>query len=67
MSIGGRWEDGPDATAYRLLAEVTRTLLPVMVSAGVATEAEVDVDHLEERLRGAAAEAGSGVGALCSR
>jgi ubiquinone/menaquinone biosynthesis C-methylase UbiE len=63
MSIGGRWEDGPDATAYRLLAQVTRTLLPVMVSRGVATEAEVDVDHLEERLRAAAAEAGSGVSA----
>ena len=28
MSIGGRWEDGPDATGYRLLAEITRTLLP---------------------------------------
>ena len=33
MSVGGRWEDGPDATAYRLLAEITRTLLPVMVNA----------------------------------
>jgi SAM-dependent methyltransferase len=63
MSIGGRWEDGPDATAYQLLTEVTRTLLPVMVSRGLATEAEVDVDHLEERLRAAAAEAGSGVSA----
>ena len=63
MSIGGRWEDGPDATAYRLLAEATRTLLPLMVIRGVATEAEVDVDHLEERLRAAAAEAGSGVSA----
>jgi hypothetical protein len=63
MSIGGRWEDGPDATAYQLLTEVTRTLLPVMVHLGLATEAEVDVDHLEERLRAAAAEAGSGVSA----
>jgi hypothetical protein len=34
-----------------------------MVDHGVATGAEVDADHLEERLRGAAAEAGSGVGA----
>ena len=63
MSFGGRWEDGPDATAYQLLAEVTRTLLPVMVSRGLASEAEVDVDHLVERLRAAAAEAGSGVSA----
>jgi hypothetical protein len=34
-----------------------------MVDRGVATEAAVDVDHLEERLRTAATEAGSGVSA----
>ena len=58
-SVAARWEEGPDAMAYRILAEVTRTLLPVMTRLGVATE--VDIDTLESRLRRAAAEAGSGV------
>jgi hypothetical protein len=49
--------------AYRILAEVTRTLLPVMTRLGVATAGEVDIDTLETRLRRAAAEADSGVGA----
>ena len=34
-----------------------------MTRLGVATAAEVDIDTLETRLRRAAAEAGSGVGA----
>ena len=61
MSVAARWEEEPDAMAYRILAEVTRTLLPVMTRLGVATAAEVDIDTLESRLRRAAAEAGSGV------
>ena len=61
MSVVARWEEEPDAMAYRILAEVTRTLLPVMTRLGVATAAEVAIDTLESRLRRAAAEAGSGV------
>jgi len=44
--------DGAAATpAYHMLAEASRTLLPVMERAGIATAAEVDPDTLEARLR----------------
>jgi SAM-dependent methyltransferase len=60
MIVGGRWERGPDARMYPLLAGITRTLLPVMVAHGIASEAEVDIDTLEQRLRTAGTEAESG-------
>jgi SAM-dependent methyltransferase len=63
MMIGGRWEHGPDAVGYTLLAGIARTLLPVMIARGIASESEVDIDTLEDRLRAAAAEAGSAAGA----
>jgi ubiquinone/menaquinone biosynthesis C-methylase UbiE len=60
MTVAARWEDGPDAVAYGLLAAVTRTLLPVMTAHHIAAADEVDIDTLEDRLREAGHE-GSGV------
>ena len=54
-----RVEHGPDASGYAWIEQLTRTLLPVMEQTGVATRAEVDVDHLAARLRAEAVEKGS--------
>lgn len=51
MIQGARVEHGPAAEAYRELAGITRTLLPLIEQTGVATAAEVDVATLSERLR----------------
>ena len=51
MTVAARWEDGPDAMAYGLLAGIIRTLLPVITAHHIATAAEVDIDTLEDRLR----------------
>ena len=48
---GARVESGPDSPVYDYVAQITRTLLPVMERTGVATSAEVDVDTLAARLR----------------
>jgi SAM-dependent methyltransferase len=45
--IGG----GPDCPACDLVAEVTRSLLPVMEKLKIATATEVDVSSLAQRLR----------------
>lgn len=45
--IGG----GPDCPAYELVAEVTRSLLPVIEKLRIATATEVDVSSLAQRLR----------------
>jgi len=45
--IGG----GPDCPVYELVAEVTRSLLPVMEKLKIATATEVEVASLAERLR----------------
>lgn len=45
--IGG----GPDCPAYEMVAEVTRSLLPVMEKLNIATATEVDVSGLAQRLR----------------
>jgi SAM-dependent methyltransferase len=44
---------GPDWGGYAIYAEVLRTLLPLIVKAGIATAAEVDIDTLEDRMRAA--------------
>lgn len=41
----------PDAYIFRYMAETTRTLLPVIVRAGIASAEEVAIETLEERLR----------------
>ena len=61
MTLATRWEVGPDAAGYRLLAEAMRTLLPVAVRFGFATEDEVDIGTLEARLRADARATGAGV------
>jgi SAM-dependent methyltransferase len=45
--IGG----GPDCPVYELVADVTRSLLPVMEKLKIATATEVDVASLAQRLR----------------
>jgi len=42
---------GPESAAYDRWATLTRSLLPKIVEYGLATEAQVDVETLEERLR----------------
>lgn len=41
----------PDAHVFRHTAETTRTLLPLITRAGIATAEEVDISTLEARLR----------------
>jgi SAM-dependent methyltransferase len=48
---GARVESGPDSPVYAYVAEITRTLLPLMERTGVASAAEVGVDTLAARLR----------------
>ena len=47
-AIGG----GPDWPGYGYLAGTVRSLLPVLEQIGAVTAAEVDIDTLEDRLRG---------------
>jgi SAM-dependent methyltransferase len=51
MLLGARVERGPDSPAYQQVADVTRTLVPLMEKTGVATPAEVGIDTLAGRLR----------------
>ncbi|HTR57007.1 MAG TPA: methyltransferase domain-containing protein [Casimicrobiaceae bacterium] len=41
---------GPDGPLFRTLAAVVRSQLPAIVASGAATEQEIDIDTLEERL-----------------
>jgi 2-polyprenyl-3-methyl-5-hydroxy-6-metoxy-1,4-benzoquinol methylase len=52
VPVGG----GADAPHYAWLAGVTRTLLPQMIQAGVATAETIAIDTLESRLRSAVVE-----------
>lgn len=45
--VGG----GPDCPAYELVAEVTRSLLPVMEKLKITTATDVDISSLAQRLR----------------
>jgi hypothetical protein len=54
-----RVEGGPDSPVYAQVAEITRTLLPLMERTGVATAADVDADTLAERLRAEAVAHGA--------
>jgi ubiquinone/menaquinone biosynthesis C-methylase UbiE len=51
-----RYVEPGDPTAAAMVADVSRTLLPVMVQSGIATADEVDVDTLQARLEAAARE-----------
>jgi len=50
MIQAARLGNGPDSPAYKQIAEITRTLLPLMERVGVATAAEVEIDTLADRL-----------------
>ena len=51
MILGGRIEQGPDSMVYEWIAQLARTLLPIMERTGVATAEEVDIDTLASRMR----------------
>jgi ubiquinone/menaquinone biosynthesis C-methylase UbiE len=42
---------GPDSVAYDRWATLTRSLQPKIIEYGLATEAEIDIETLEQRLR----------------
>ncbi len=42
---------GPDWTGYEVLANTVRAILPLLVKFGIATEAEVDIETLADRIR----------------
>lgn len=49
----------PDAWVFRHTTETTRTLLPLITRAGIATTEEIDIETLEVRLRDEALRANS--------
>ncbi len=51
MIYEARLGNGPDSPAYGQVAEIARTLLPLMERVGVVTAADVDIDTLADRLR----------------
>lgn len=59
MLQGARVERGANAEVYNQIAEVSRSLLPLMERTGVATAREVDVDTLAARLRADALATGA--------
>ena len=53
-AVGG----GPDWPGFDYMAELVRTLLPLITELGIATEADVDIDTLGDRLRREVGETG---------
>ena len=51
MLLGARVERGPDSPIYDQVAQISRTLLPLMARTGVATAEEVGIETLADRLR----------------
>jgi len=43
-------QEGPDGALFSTLAGVVRSQLPAIVASGAATEAEIEIDTLEERM-----------------
>jgi ubiquinone/menaquinone biosynthesis C-methylase UbiE len=52
-AVGG----GPDWPGYETLAGSVRSMLPLIIELGIATEEEVDIDTLADRLRAETVEA----------
>jgi hypothetical protein len=48
---------GPESVAYERWALIVRSLIPAIMSSGIATGAEIDIPTLEQRLRDEALEA----------
>jgi SAM-dependent methyltransferase len=59
MILGSRVERGPESPVYDQVAQITRTLLPLMERTGVATSADVGIETLTTRLRDEAVENGA--------
>ena len=51
MIMGARVEGSTDSLGYQIIAQVVKSLLPVMEKLGVATEKEVQIETLTQRLR----------------
>ena len=43
-------QQGPDGALFRILTAVVRSQIPAIVASGAATQAEIDIDTLEQRL-----------------
>lgn len=57
--LGGRAEFAADSYLYNVVAQVARTILPVMEKTGIATADEIDIDTLADRLRAETIAAGA--------
>jgi 2-polyprenyl-3-methyl-5-hydroxy-6-metoxy-1,4-benzoquinol methylase len=51
MIMGARVEGSPDSLGYQIVAQVVKSLLPVMEKLGVANEKEIQIETLAQRLR----------------
>jgi len=51
MIAAGRVEGGPQSSADDLLADVVRSLLPIILRIGIASEEEIQIETLADRLR----------------
>jgi SAM-dependent methyltransferase len=51
LRLEGELGGGPDFFGYAMLADVIRSLLPVLERFGIATASEVDIETLEDRVR----------------
>jgi 2-polyprenyl-3-methyl-5-hydroxy-6-metoxy-1,4-benzoquinol methylase len=51
MIMGARVEGSSDSLGYQIVAQVVKSLLPVMEKLGVANEKEVQIETLTQRLR----------------
>jgi SAM-dependent methyltransferase len=51
MIMGARVEGSPDSRGYQIVAQVVKSLLPVMEKLGVANEKELQIETLAQRLR----------------
>jgi 2-polyprenyl-3-methyl-5-hydroxy-6-metoxy-1,4-benzoquinol methylase len=51
MIMGARVEGSSDSLGYQIVAQVVKSLLPVMEKLGVANEKEIQIETLAQRLR----------------
>lgn len=51
-------QQGPEGELFRILTSVVRSQIPAIVASGAATEAEIDIETLEQRLIGDAPPGG---------
>jgi len=56
MIAAGRVESGPESAVYQVLADLVRSLSPVIERFGIANAEQIDIEMLAERLRQDAVE-----------